>query len=125
MKNLIFVGLFFLGKGFLGFSQDNSIHPAWLQQVIDGGKIKNFDITDIKSFDYKGQTVYLVNYNVPCCDRYSASLFALDGHLMGFPFGGISGKGDMKFTDFRAERINETLVYESELGKKLKKDKDN
>ncbi len=122
MKNLLLTICFVMALFFGSTAQKLSIAPKWLQTIITSGKVNNFDITEVKSYTYKSAKVYLVNYNVPCCDRFSAVLYDETGKVMGYPFGGFSGKGDMKHPDFRTERSNETLIFESEAAKKLREE---
>ncbi len=63
----------------------------------------------IYRYTYKGNTVYYVT--PPCCDFFS-DLYDANCKLIGHPDGGITGKGDGKFTDFVKERTNEKLVWE-------------
>jgi hypothetical protein len=63
----------------------------------------------IYSYTYKGQTVYYVT--PPCCDFFS-DLYDSKCKLIGHPDGGITGKGDGKFTDFEKTKTNEKLVWE-------------
>ncbi len=59
-------------------------------------------------YQYKNKTVY---YVPPiCCDQYS-DLYDANCNLMGHPDGGITGKGDGKFTDFSKMATNENVVW--------------
>ena len=59
-------------------------------------------------YQYKNKTVY---YVPPiCCDQYS-DLYDANCNLMGHPDGGITGKGDGKFTDFSKLATNENVVW--------------
>ncbi len=63
----------------------------------------------IYSYTYRGKTVYYVT--PPCCDFFS-DLYNSDCVLMGHPDGGITGKGDGKFSDFEKTKSNEKLIWE-------------
>jgi hypothetical protein len=63
----------------------------------------------IFSYTYKGQTVYYVT--PPCCDFFS-DLYDSNCKLIGHPDGGITGRGDGKFTDFEKTKTNEKLIWE-------------
>ena len=59
-------------------------------------------------YQYKNKTVY---YVPPiCCDQYS-DLYDANCNLMGHPDGGITGKGDGKFSDFFKLATNENVVW--------------
>lgn len=62
----------------------------------------------IIQYKYKNKTVY---YVPPiCCDQYS-DLYDANCNLMGHPDGGITGKGDGKFTDFEKMATDEKVVW--------------
>ena len=59
-------------------------------------------------YQYKNKTVY---YVPPiCCDQYS-DLYDANCNLMGHPDGGITGKGDGKFSEFSKLATNENVVW--------------
>ena len=91
-----------------------STSDNWLDSLISKGKIGANHITDIKSSFYKGKIVYLVNFNVACCDQFSAVLIDENGNTICYPFGGFSGKGDMKCTDYLKEKTDEKTVWINE-----------
>lgn len=62
----------------------------------------------IIQYEYKGKIVYYVPPQ--CCDQFSV-LYDMDGNVMGFPDGGITGTGDGKFPDFVQVRTNEKLIW--------------
>lgn len=59
-------------------------------------------------YQYKNKTVYYVP--PVCCDQYS-DLYDANCNLMGHPDGGITGKGDGKFSDFSKLATNENVVW--------------
>jgi hypothetical protein len=85
--------------------------PAWLKAKTSNGYYGKRPINEIKSYMYKGELVYLLSLDVPCCDFYSAVLFDKKGKVLGQPFGGISGRGDMKIPDFGITKSNEKLLW--------------
>lgn len=62
----------------------------------------------IIQYTYKNKTVYYVP--PVCCDQYS-DLYDGNCNLMGHPDGGITGRGDGKFTDFGKIATNEKVVW--------------
>ena len=84
--------------------------PACLLEMINGfaKEEKQNPPRKIYSYTYKAKTVYYVT--PPCCDFFS-DLYDSDCKLMGHPDGGITGRGDGKFSDFEKEKRNEKLVW--------------
>lgn len=63
----------------------------------------------IFSYRYKNQLVF---YVPPiCCDQYSV-LYDSACTILGHPDGGITGRGDGKWTDFSQLSTNEKLIWE-------------
>jgi hypothetical protein len=96
------------------FSVESQAKLPWLDSLMAKGKIANNTVNDIKSYIYKENVVYLVNYSSGCCDQYSAVLLDETGNTICHPFGGISGKGDMQCTDFLNDRKVEKQIWVNE-----------
>ena len=92
----------------------NTPNMAWLDSLIAKGAFGANNITDIKSYFYKEKLVFLVNFDAGCCDQYSAVLKDENGKTICYPFGGISGKGDMQCADFQKDKSNELIVWVNE-----------
>lgn len=64
----------------------------------------------ITQYTYKGQTVYYLK--AACCDKYNI-VFDSSCHVLGFPDGGFTGKGDGKMLDFQKLATDEKVVWQS------------
>lgn len=62
----------------------------------------------ITEYRYKEEMVYY--QSAPCCDFFSI-LYDRAGNVMGYPDGGITGRGDGSLPDFAEERIDGELVW--------------
>lgn len=111
---ILFVSLFLSKINAQNLSYDNAEMKPWLSKLIETKKLGENQITDIKSSTYKGKNVFLVNFAAACCDQYSAILLDEKGQKICSPFGGISGKGDMKCPDFSKEKSDEIIVWVNE-----------
>jgi hypothetical protein len=90
---------------------DSLTKISWLDSLINKGFYSSNSIIDIAAYKYKDKNVYLVNYNVACCDQYSAVLFDEHGIKISHPYGGISGYGDMLTSDFTKNRLDERIIW--------------
>jgi hypothetical protein len=88
--------------------------PAWLSTKIqefkseDASKVPNF----VNSYQYNNQLVYYIPAPA-CCDQFS-SLYDPAGNVICHPDGGITGKGDMKCTDFVQKRTDEKIIWKDD-----------
>jgi len=63
----------------------------------------------INRFTYHQQTVY---YMVsPCCDKYNV-VYDSVCHILGYPDGGITGRGDGKMQDFEKEATDKKVIWQ-------------
>ena len=115
MKKITLVTVLFFMAGTVSNCQKNTSESNqnldWINKIIKNERIENSPVTDIKSFIYKEKLVFLVNYDAGCCDHFSATLFDEKGNNLGHPFGGISGKGDMKLSDLLKESKEEKMIW--------------
>ena len=51
----------------------------------------------VTRYNYNNQTVYYLKS--PCCDKYNI-VYDSTCHILGYPDGGFTGRGDGKMTDF-------------------------
>jgi hypothetical protein len=65
----------------------------------------------ITEYRYKDKRVYL--FTADCCDQY-VELFDENCNYICAPGGGITGKGDMKCTDFSEKAVFVKLVWKDE-----------
>ncbi len=65
----------------------------------------------VTRYDYKRKQVYY--FASACCDRYNI-VYDSACHILGYPDGGFTGRGDGKMTDFKNEATNATLVWQPE-----------
>jgi hypothetical protein len=84
---------------------------AWLDKKIELGTDTNGKIISVYSYQYDQKTVYLVNYEVKCCDNFTSQLFDNQGNSLCFPYGGVGGVGDKKCESFDLEKTNEKLYW--------------
>lgn len=84
--------------------------PSCIQKKIDQIKAgpKGSDASEINEYIYQGKHVYL--FNSACCDQYNPLLDGNCNYICA-PSGGITGKGDMKCTDFSATAQFVKLVW--------------
>jgi hypothetical protein len=73
--------------------------PSCIQQKIEQVKAlpKWNPPAEVNEYIYQGKHVYL--FSADCCDQYN-ELFDENCNYICAPSGGITGKGDMKCTDF-------------------------
>lgn len=64
----------------------------------------------VTMFDYRDKKVYYVA--AACCDKYNM-VFDKDCNLLGYPDGGITGKGDGSLPNFRQEATNGKAIWAS------------
>ena len=109
MKKITFV--FFLLIIF-SCKNDEKIEPlGWITTKIAEGGDDNGQYASIYSYIYNNKTVYLFNYVERCCDFFSAQLFDENGISLCYPYGGISGQGNLKCQDFDANKSNEKIYW--------------
>jgi len=89
--------------------QKSSI-PSCIQQKIDAIKAlpKWNPPAEVKEYIYQGKHVYL--FSADCCDQFNP-LYDSDCTYICAPSGGITGKGDMKCTDFSSVAQFVKLVW--------------
>lgn len=63
----------------------------------------------VAQYQYKKQTVYYLAS--PCCDKYNV-VYDSSCHVLGYPDGGFTGRGDGKMSDFSAEATNKKIIWE-------------
>lgn len=83
----------------------------WLDILIAKGEDSVGVLETVYSYNYNNMMVFLVNYKQKCCDNYTAQLFDNEGKSLCFPYGGITGKGDMKCEDFDKLKSEEKLFW--------------
>ena len=73
--------------------------PSCIQQKIDQIKVatKWNPPAEVNEYIYQGKQVFL--FSADCCDQFN-ELFDSNCKYICAPSGGITGKGDMKCTDF-------------------------
>ncbi|MEP6626673.1 MAG: hypothetical protein ABJA32_01770 [Ginsengibacter sp.] len=62
----------------------------------------------VAEYQYKNQTVYYMAS--ACCDKFNA-VYDSACHLLGYPDGGFTGRGDGKMTDFSTQASNKKVVW--------------
>ncbi|MEO6819834.1 MAG: hypothetical protein ABI266_03345 [Ginsengibacter sp.] len=62
----------------------------------------------VTMFNYKGNKVYYVA--AACCDKYNM-VFDKNCKLLGYPDGGLMGKGDGSLPNFRQEATNGKAIW--------------
>ena len=84
--------------------------PSCIQQKIDQIKAvpKWNPPAEVNEYVYQGKQVYL--FSADCCDQFN-ELFDSNCKYICAPSGGITGKGDMKCTDFSATARFVKLVW--------------
>lgn len=91
-------------------SKQKNDTPTCIQQRIDEikAKPKGNDASEINEYIYKGKHVYL--FESACCDQYNPLLDDNCTYICA-PSGGITGKGDLKCTDFGSDAKFVRLVW--------------
>jgi hypothetical protein len=84
--------------------------PSCVQQKIDQIKTQHKwnPPAEVNEYIYQGKHVYL--FSADCCDQFN-ELFDSSCNYICAPSGGITGKGDMKCTDFSATARFVKLVW--------------
>lgn len=118
MKNMFFIVCIFLlscthTKSLTTDAQPsdiNTILPECLATVIQEMSANPSEGTPISvtRYDYKGKRVYYVA--AACCDKYNI-VYDSACHILGFPDGGFTGRGDGKMIDFKKEAINAKVLW--------------
>lgn len=92
--------------------KDETMEPkAWLESLIALGGDDNGKFASVYTYTFEGKTVYLFNYTERCCDFFTAQLFDENGKSICYPYGGITGKGNMQCPDFDANKKDEKLYW--------------
>jgi len=60
-------------------------------------------------YSYKNQTVFYLTS--PCCDKYNI-VYDSVCNILGYPYGGYTGKGDGKMLDFYSEAGNKKIIWQ-------------
>ena len=68
----------------------------------------------VTRYDYKGKQVYYLI--APCCDKYNI-VYDSACHILGYPDGGFTGRGDGKMMDFKKEATNAIVVWQHDQNK--------
>jgi hypothetical protein len=84
---------------------------AWLDSMINIGSDSNGKYISVYSYQYNGKVVYLINYEVKCCDIFTSQLFDDKGNSLCFPYGGVTGQGDNKCEEFDKGKSNEKRYW--------------
>ncbi len=82
--------------------------PKCLEEKIAVLKKANETPVYIKRYEYKGQTVYYIKS--ACCDQFNVVLDSLC-NVLGYPDGGITGRGDGTLSGFRDNAKNGVEVW--------------
>lgn len=72
----------------------------------------------VTQFNYKGKMVYYVA--AACCDKFNM-VFDKNCNLLGYPDGGITGKGDGSMPNFRQEATNGKAIWASQKSEETNK----
>ena len=64
----------------------------------------------ITQFNYRGQKVYYLV--APCCDKFNI-VYDSACSILGYPDGGITGRGDGKMVSFEKEATDGKLIWEA------------
>jgi hypothetical protein len=83
----------------------------WLDTLIAKGSDSNGKIISVYTYNFKNAKVYLVNYEIHCCDYFTSQLFSENGNSLCYPYGGVGGKGDQKCLEFDLGKSNEKLYW--------------
>ena len=83
--------------------------PACLQAIIKTmTEDPNGAPQSVTRYTYNRQTVY---YMVsPCCDKYNVA-YDTACNILGYPDGGITGRGDGRMVDFKTEASDQKLIW--------------
>lgn len=92
-------------------ANDPELIPVCLQEKIKSmaDDPKEGSPLYVAEYQYKSQTVYYVAS--ACCDKFNA-VYDSACHLLGYPDGGYTGRGDGKMGDFSKEAMNRKVVWE-------------
>lgn len=82
-------------------------HRQNMQKVVSR---LSHNANNVELYLYHGRYVYYVER--PCCDQLNP-IYDLKGNLLGYPSGGITGKGDGSFPDWYTMARHERRVWGS------------
>ena len=89
------------------------ILPQWLVTLIN--ELSTTPVANppaqIIQYQYNNATVY---YLPPRCCDIMGILYDVEGHILCYPDGGITGRGDGKCSDFHNTKIQEQVVWRDE-----------
>lgn len=119
MRTFLYTGIFLLlwsacsqKAVVMGVSNDTDI-PACLQKTIDS--IQNQPVwnppAEIHEYQYMGKRVFLISAD--CCDQFSTVVDEECNYICA-PYGGFTGKGDGKCTDFNQVAKHVKSVWKDE-----------
>lgn len=92
--------------------EDSNELPDCLRKVI---QIMSEDLYEgtpqsVTQFNYRGQKVYYLVAS--CCDKFNI-VYDSTCTVLGFPDGGITGKGDGKMLNFEKEATDGKVIWEA------------
>ncbi|MEO9210582.1 MAG: hypothetical protein ABI208_05760 [Ginsengibacter sp.] len=69
----------------------------------------------ITRYEFQGKMVYYMAS--PCCDKYNV-VYDRDCKILGYPDGGLTGKGDGSLPNFRQDATNAKVIWAAKQEKK-------
>ncbi|MEO6894565.1 MAG: hypothetical protein ABI136_05975 [Ginsengibacter sp.] len=113
IKTITFtVALFLFGCAAHKKVKVNNELPSCLRSKIDSMAVNPGEgmPQSVTRYYYLDKTVYYLKS--PCCDKYNI-VFDSACHILGYPDGGFTGRGDGNMGDFFKEAKNEKVVWET------------
>lgn len=93
--------------------KDPALIPVCLQEKIKSlaGDPEEGSPLYVAEYQYKNQKVYYMAS--ACCDKFNA-VYDSSCHLLGYPDGGYTGRGDGKMSDFSTEAFDKKVIWKKE-----------
>lgn len=88
----------------------NDSLPVCLQNKIDVLAKAYNTPRSVTRYDYKGEQVYYILS--ACCDQYNI-VYNSKCELLGYPDGGITGRGNGSIPDFHDSATNKVIIWQS------------
>lgn len=98
-------------KSLVSTSEDVARMPGCLQEIIKTMSEDQYEgmPLSITQFNYQGQKVYYMV--APCCDKFNI-VYDSACTILGYPDGGLTGRGDGKMLNFEKEATGAKVIWE-------------
>ena len=111
MKQALSILLIFVAACSTSKKTINNSLPVCLQKKIDALTNAHNTPQSVTRYDYKGEQVYYILS--ACCDQYNI-VYDSNCSLLGYPDGGITGRGNGSMPGFQDSATNKVIIWQSQ-----------